>query len=90
MFEGSMKSFGWGYVGSDEKGFEWLFTPDVGDPSYLENPATGKPYSCCCCRSGDVFKSEAAAVRDGRRWMKKAGYSGTIEAVKATSRHFEY
>ena len=47
MFEGSMKSFGWGYVGSNEKGFEWLFTPDVGDPSYLENPATGKPYSCC-------------------------------------------
>ena len=25
MFEGSMKSFGWGYVGSNVKGFEWLF-----------------------------------------------------------------
>lgn len=42
MFEGSMKSFGWGYVGSNEKGFEWLFTPDVGDPSYLENPGHRK------------------------------------------------
>lgn len=48
MFEGSMKSFGWGYVGSNVKGFEWLFTPDAGDPAYLEDPATGKPYSCCC------------------------------------------
>ena len=36
MFEGSMKSFGWGYVGSNVKGFEWLFTPDAGDPAYLE------------------------------------------------------
>lgn len=26
MFEGSMKSAGWGYVGTEEKGFEWLFT----------------------------------------------------------------
>ena len=55
-----------------------------------QDPATGKPYSCCCCRSGDVFKSEAAAIRDGRRWMKEAGRSGTIEAVKAIPRHFEY
>ena len=34
MFEGSMMSTGWGYVGSSEKGFEWLFTPDTSDPTY--------------------------------------------------------
>ncbi len=74
MFEGSMKSFGWGYVGSNVKGFEWLFTPDAGDPAYLEDPATGKPYSCCCCRSGDVFKSEASAIRDGKK-LDEAGWA---------------
>lgn len=90
MLEGKMMSTGWGYIGSGKRGFEWAFTPDNGDSTYLENSATGKPYPFCCCRSGDVFKSEMAAVRDGRRWMKEAGRSGTIEAVKATPRHHEY
>lgn len=90
MFEGSMMSTGWGYVGSSEKGFEWLFTPDTSDPTYSKDPATGKPYLFCLCRSGDVFKSEAAAIRDGKRWMKQTGRSGTISAVKPTPRHFEY
>lgn len=90
MFEGTMMSTGWGYVGSDKKGFEWLFTPDRDDPVYSEDPRTQRPYPFSCCRSGDVFESEAAAIRDGKKWMKQAGRSGTIEAVKATPRHFEY
>ena len=90
MFEGTMISTGWGYVGSDEKGFEWLFTPDASDPSYSEDPATGRPYPFCGCRGGNVLKNEGAAIRDGKKWMKEAGRSGTITAVKAEPRRFEY
>lgn len=90
MFEGSMMSTGWGYVGTDERGFEWLFTPDQNDAAYCLNPQTGECYPFCRCMSGYVFKSEAAAIRDGKKWMKEAGRSGTITAVKATPRHFEY
>lgn len=90
MFEGTMKSTGWGYVGSDKKGFEWEFTPDANDPIYSVDPATGKPYPFCCCQSGYVFKNEAAAVREGKKWMKEAGRSGIITAVKVEPRHFEY
>lgn len=90
MFEGTMMSTGWGYVGSDKKGFEWLFTPDSKDPAYVREPGTDRCYSFCRCMSGDVFKSEAATIRDGKKWMKEAGRSGTVVAVKATPRHFEY
>lgn len=90
MFEGGMKSTGWGYVGTDEKGVEWLFTPDHDDPYYSEDPNTGECYSFCRTRSGDVFRTEGAAIRDGKKWMKKAGRSGSVIAVKPTPRHFEY
>lgn len=42
MFEGSMKSFGWGYVGSNVKGFEWLFTPDAGRSGLSGGPGHRK------------------------------------------------
>lgn len=90
MFEESMRSYGWGYVGTGKRGFEWLFTPDQKDPAYQEDPNTGRCYPCCGCRSGDVFPNEVAAVKDGRKWMKKAGRSGDITAVKAETEHFEY
>lgn len=90
MFEGSMKSTGWGCTGTDEKGFEWLFTPDPNDPHYSEDPSTGECYPFCRTSSGDVFRTEEAAVRDGKKWMKKTGRSGSITAVKPTPRHFEY
>lgn len=90
MFEGSMMSTGWGYVGSDKRGFEWEFTPDASDSHYSVDPNTGKPYPFCCCRSGEVFSSEQAAIKDGKKWLKEVGRSGTIAAVKSTPRHFEY
>lgn len=90
MLEGSMMSYGWGYVGSDKKGFEWLFTPDRNDDACCLDPQTGECYTFCRCMSGYVFKSEAAAIRDGKKWMKEAGRFGTITAVKATPGHFEY
>ena len=90
MFEGSMKSTGWGRVGSDKKGFEWHFTPYPSDPAYRVNPDTGRCYPFCCCRSGEVFPSEKAAIKDGEKWMKEAKRSGEITAVKAESLHFEY
>lgn len=90
MIEESMRSFGWSYVGSDKKGFEWLFTPDQKDPMYHPMPGTSECYPHCCCRSGDVFPNEVAAVKDGKKWMKEAGRSGSIKAVKAAPRYFEY
>lgn len=90
MFEGSMMSTGWGYVGTDVRGFEWLFTPDQNDVAYCLNPANRGVHPFCRCMSGYVFKNEASAIRDGKKWMKEAGRSGTITAVKATPRHFEY
>lgn len=90
MFEGSMRSTGWGCVGSQKSGFEWRFTPDSNDPAYCVDPFTGQLYSFCFCQSGYIFQVEKEAIKDGKRWMKKAGRSGTIEAVKAEPRHFEY
>lgn len=88
--EGNMMSYGWGYVGSNENGFEWLFTPDGKDSAYLPEPGTGRCYSCCCCKSGYVFKSEMAAIRAGEKWMKEAGRSGTVAAIKSEPKHLEY
>lgn len=90
MFEGRMKSTGWGYTGHDKRGYEWMFTPDESDPVYCADPLTGKPYDFCCCRSGYVFKSEDAAVRNGKRWMKECKRSGVIRTVKSSPRLFEY
>lgn len=90
MFEGSMKSTGWGYIGPDKKGYEWQYTPDASDPAYCVDPSTGQCYPACCVRSGKVFDSEEAAIKDGKKWMKEVKRSGKITAIKATPRRFEY
>lgn len=90
MFEGSMRSTGWGYIGSDKKGFEWLFTPDENDSSYCVDPSTGRCYLFCCNRSGYVFSSEKEAIKEGKKWMKESKRSGEITAMKSTPRRFEY
>lgn len=78
MFEGSIREFGWGYIGTDQKGFEWYFQPDQNDGSIIG------------VRSGDVFKTELATIRAGEKWMKECHRSGSITAIKATPRHFDY
>lgn len=60
------KTYGWGHVGSDKKGFEWLFTPNCKDPAYKMNPDTGRCYPHCRSKSGYVFKSEAVAIESGK------------------------
>lgn len=83
----SRSSYGWGYVGSDEKGFEWLFQPDEKDPCYMEgNLFAGR------CRSGYIYPTEAKAVREGKKWLRstKGCRSGIISAVKAEPVRFEY
>lgn len=90
MFEGSMKSTGWGHIGSDKNGFEWFFTPHPSDPAFCVDPSTGRCYPFCCCRSGDVFPSEKAAIKAGEKWLKEAKRSGEITAVKPEPRRFEY
>lgn len=79
----SRNSYGWGYVGSDEKGFEWLFEADKKDPCYKQ--VDGR------MRSGYVYSTKAQAIKEGRAWLKSASRrSGNITAVKAESVHFEY
>ena len=90
MYESSMKSTGWGCVGSDQRGFEWFFTPNPSDPAYCVDPATGSCYPFCCCRSGDVFPGEKAAIKAGEMWLKETKRSGEIKAVKSEPRRFEY
>ena len=82
----SRNSYGWGYVGSDKEGFEWLFQPDEKDP-YFEagNMFIGR------VRSGYVYPTVEKAIREGKAWLKgTTRRSGTITAVKADPAHFEY
>ena len=90
MFEGSMMRTGWGYIGSDKNGFEWMFNPNPNVPMYCLNPDTGRCYPFCGCRSGDVYPSEQEAIKAGKKWMKEAKRSGEITAVKSEPRRFEY
>lgn len=82
----SRNSYGWGFVGSDKKGFEWLFQPDEKDPCYMKgNLFNGR------VRSGYVYSTPEKAVREGKKWLRGAGSrSGAITAIKAEPVHFEY
>lgn len=83
----SRNSYGWGFVGSDENGYEWLFQPDEKDPHYMEgNIFAGR------CRSGYVYPTKEKATREGKAWLRSTqGHrSGSITAVKAEPVHFEY
>ena len=84
----SRNSYGGGYVGTHEKGFEWRFRPNVNDPGYTDCMA----HNCWIgvVDSGTVYQSEEEAVREGEKWMAEVGRSGTVEAIKATPYHFEY
>lgn len=83
----SRNSYGWGYTGSDRKGFEWKFIPSEKDPCYVSgNPHIG------CLLSGYVYRTEEAAKREGRKWLKstKGARVGTIIAIKSRPVRFEY
>lgn len=76
----SRKSYGWGYVGSNKKGFEWMLK--YGD----------KPHEKM--RSGYVYKTEEKALAEGRKFQRNSNYepykNGELTAVKATPMRFEY
>lgn len=81
----SRNSYGWGYVGSGEKGFEWLFQPDEKDPCYMKgNIFIGR------LRSGYVYPTREKAIREGKKWLSGTSRSGVITVVKAEPVHFEY
>jgi len=83
----SRNSYGWGYVGSDQKGFEWHFQPDQKDPCYRKgNRFIG------IVTSGYVYPTASKAIAEGRKWLgeTEGRRSGTITAVKAEPMHFEY
>ena len=83
----SRNSYGWGYVGTNEKGYEWHFQPDEKDPCYREGNRWIGTVS-----SGEVFPSKEKAIREGKKWLKSTNgeRSGIITAVKSTPVHFEY
>ena len=76
----SRDCYGWGLVGSAQKGFEWLLV--YGD----------KPHERL--RSGDVYETEEKAIRAGKEYLKGNAYYSSIDcyisAVKAEPLHFEY
>ena len=76
----SRNSYGWGYIGSSKKGFEWLLI--YGN----------KPHQKMM--SGDVYKSEEEALREGRRFQEESDYlpykTAKLSAVKAEPLHFGY
>lgn len=80
----SRNSYGWGYVGTDKEGFEWLW---VYGEKYHER-----------IRSGYVYKTEDEAMREGEKFRDAAlkrnpvywKGGGVVSAVKAEKKHFEY
>lgn len=76
----SRNYYGYGYVGSDKKGFEWLLV--YGNKAHQK------------MKSGYVYKSEEEAIAEGKKFQEKSTYepyrNGKISAVKAEPLHFEY
>lgn len=73
----SRNSYGWGYIGSKEKGFEWII--------HFDDEWGG------CLKSGWIFKTEKAAIADGKKWLKNHPIrSGKVYAIKAEPYHFSY
>ena len=76
----SRNSYGYGYIGSDEKGFELLLV--YGDKAHER------------MKSGYVYKTEKEAIEEGKKFQKESKYepyrNGKISAVKAEPLHFEY
>lgn len=76
----SRSSYGYGYIGSNEKGFEWSLV-------YGEKPHQRM-------RSGYVYKTEAEAIKEGKKFQKQSTYepykNGKISAVRSEQLHFGY
>ena len=76
----SRNSSGWGLVGSNEKGFEWLLV--YGKKTHQK------------MKSGYVYKTEEEAIKEGKKFQEESTFepykTGKISAVKAEPFHFEY
>lgn len=83
----SRRSYGYGYVGSTKKGFEWLLI--YGEHFHQR------------MKSGYVYKTEQQALREGNKFLRetvkkkwpKDYYDETkleLSAVPAEPLHFEY
>lgn len=76
----SRNSYGYGYTGSKEKGFEWLLV--YGEKAHQR------------MKSGYVYKTEEEAIKEGEKFKKQSTYepyrNGKISAVKAEPIHFKY
>lgn len=88
----SRNSYGWGYTGSNKKGYEWHFTPDDNDSCYKEIVRRGGCPSVATLTSGTVYSTEEKAIREGKKWLRSTNgdRSGTITAIKAQPLRFEY
>lgn len=86
----SRNSYGWGYVGTDQRGYEWHFQPDENDPCFVEGN-----YFVGTVGSGEVFTTPEKAIAAGKEWLSSTQgsrhqRSGSISAVKSEPIHFEY
>lgn len=83
----SRNSYGYGYIGSNEKGFEWLL---IYGEEYHQS-----------IKSGYVYKTEQLALRKGKEFLEetvkkkwpKDCYDETqlnLSVIPSTPLHFEY
>lgn len=76
----SRNSYGYGYIGSNKKGFEWLLV--YGKKAHQR------------MKSGYVYETEEEAIKEGKKFQKQSNHepykNGIISAVKAETLHFEY
>ena len=88
----SRRSYGYGYAGYEEKGYDWKFCPDEKDRIYLERKAwyeDARPEDVGL-RGGYCFKTEANAASEGRKFMRECRRSGEIKVIRSEPLHFEY
>ena len=92
----SRKSYGYGYVGTNRKGFEYkiLFTDKYAKEN-LERCSSrmGEQWVNRYMNttiSGYVYPTAKKAIAEGEKWLKATGRSGIVSAVPAEGVRFEY
>lgn len=91
----SRNSYGYGYIGTDQKGFEYsvLFTDQYAKENLERHSSMGERWVnkyLNTCRSGYVYSTDTEAIAEGKKWLKEICRCGIVSAVPAEGIKFEY
>lgn len=91
----SRKSYGYGCIGSNQKGYEYkiLFDDEIAQQNIVRTRNMSVEWVnkyMNTMKSGYVFGSQKKAIEEGTKWLKKHGRTGKVEAIKAEGYRFEY